>query len=300
MPGPKLVIALSAAGLLAAQLPQNPSPMVEHTRAHARLRRVETGGTRAKLSLGALLVLPGGESRRTIPLVVHFHGESWLPELSVHRLRRPAAVLSAHLGVGSAVYTAPFSDPGRFSSWLEEAAQAAGGGAKRFHPIVLAGFSAGCAAIREILRHRQNWPLIDAIVLADGVHTGYESGSRPGPLETGALAPLVDFARQAAAGRKQMILTHSEVFPGTFASTTETADYLLASLNLKRRAVLKWGPLGMQQTGEVKAGRFLLLGFAGNSAPDHLDHLHALEHWLRRVRSAPNGRGSAGPPAAPD
>ena len=29
---------------------------------------------------------------------------------------------------------------------------------------------------------------------------------------------------------KRVIITHSEIFPGTFASTTETADYLLAQL----------------------------------------------------------------------
>jgi hypothetical protein len=40
----------------------------------------------------------------------------------------------------------------------------------------------------------------------------------------------------------------------------------------------------MQQTSEARAGRFLLLGFAGNSAPDHLDHFHALEQWLRKAK----------------
>jgi hypothetical protein len=40
----------------------------------------------------------------------------------------------------------------------------------------------------------------------------------------------------------------------------------------------------MQQLSEVRAGRFTLLGFAGNTAPDHVDHLHALERWLRMIR----------------
>jgi len=29
----------------------------------------------------------------------------------------------------------------------------------------------------------------------------------------------------------------------------------------------------MQQLNEVKANNFLILGFAGNTAPDHIDHL---------------------------
>jgi hypothetical protein len=42
--------------------------------------------------------------------------------------------------------------------------------------------------------------------------------------------------------------------------------------------------MGMQQLSEARGGRFLLAGYAGNSAPDHVDQLHALPEWLRRVR----------------
>ena len=79
-------------------------------------------------------------------------------------------------------------------------------------------------------------------------------------------------------------MTHSEIFPGTFASTTETADYLLKQLELTRRPVLKWGPMGLQQLSEARAGRFLLIGYAGNSAPDHVDQLHSLPVYLKWLR----------------
>ena len=272
-------LAVLAGGALVAQVLQNPSPMVEHTRAHARVKQVEVPGRRVPLSLGTLLLpQPAGAA----PLVIHFHGAAWLAEWSATRRFGRVAVLTVHLGAGSAVYAGAFAEPDRFSSLLEEAARLAG---RRPQPVILTAFSAGCAAIREILRHRQNWPLVDAVVLVDGIHAGYIPEGHPGPLQSAPLDPVVDFAREAVAGRKQMIITHSEIFPGTFASTTETVDYALASLRLQRRAVLKWGPLGMQQTSEVRARRFLLLGFAGNSAPDHLDHLHALEHWLRKVKT---------------
>ena len=45
-------------------------------------------------------------------------------------------------------------------------------------------------------------------------------------------------------------------------------------------ARLKRAPLGMQQLSEARRGGFRLLGFAGNSAPDHVDHLYALGAWL--------------------
>jgi hypothetical protein len=39
----------------------------------------------------------------------------------------------------------------------------------------------------------------------------------------------------------------------------------------------------MQQLSVVRSGRFEVLGFAGNSAPDHIDHLHAMPELLDRT-----------------
>jgi hypothetical protein len=41
--------------------------------------------------------------------------------------------------------------------------------------------------------------------------------------------------------------------------------------------------MGKQILCEVKQHRFHLLGFAGNSAPDRIDLLHALPDLLREV-----------------
>jgi hypothetical protein len=81
-----------------------------------------------------------------------------------------------------------------------------------------------------------------------------------------------------------MILTHSEIFPGTYASTTETAEYLLRGAGLRRRPVLRWGPMGMQQLSEARGGKLLVLGYAGNSGPDHVDQLHALADLVKLFR----------------
>ena len=79
------------------------------------------------------------------------------------------------------------------------------------------------------------------------------------------------------------MVEHTEIFPGTYAGTTETADYLLEQLQLRRTAVLKWGPMGTQQLSEASQGRFLLEGYAGNSAPDHVDQLHSLPEYLKWI-----------------
>jgi len=94
---------------------------------------------------------------------------------------------------------------------------------------------------------------------------------------------LTAYARRAAHGDQRMVVTHSEIFPGTFASTTETTAWMLQSLGLPERPVLKWGPRGLQQISEAKRGHLLVMGFAGNSASDHVDHLHAMPELLRRL-----------------
>jgi hypothetical protein len=42
-----------------------------------------------------------------------------------------------------------------------------------------------------------------------------------------------------------------------------------------------------QQLSEVRKEKFLLLGYAGNSAPDHDDQLHALPEFLKLVEWKP-------------
>jgi len=123
---------------------------------------------------------------------------------------------------------------------LEEAEKAAG---KRFGGVTLCAWSAGCGSLRAILKHQEDSERVRRVILIDGVHASYHSG-RPGPLESDldstSLDPLVAFARRAIRGEKRMLVTHSEIFPGTYASTTETADWLPRQLRLERKAVLKW------------------------------------------------------------
>lgn len=280
---------LFTAALCAQTVPppaaQNPSPMVENTRAHKRVSETEIKGQRWRLSTGTLLLPASARVRPVMPLYVHFHGTPWLAEWSVQQHDRKAAVLTVQLGAGSGVYSRAFSDPGKFAALLDEAAkQLSPQNPPHFHPVVITSFSAGYGAVREILKNSANWERIDTIVLMDSMHTGYSTGNQPGPLETEPLQVFVEFAKAAIAGKKRFVVTHSEIFPGTFASTTETSDYLLRQLGLKRKPVLRWGPVGMQQTSEVRAGRFRLMGFDGNSAPDHIDHFHGLEHWLKYAK----------------
>jgi hypothetical protein len=273
-----LVFLALATGL--AQQPQNPSPMVEHTRAHTRLTEETPPGRREKLDVGTLY-LPAGLPGRA-PLLLFFHSETWIPEVAAARNRM--AAISVLAGEGSGVYTKLFEDPHRFPRLLKEAEAKAH---RPFGRVILGGWSAGCGALRQILKSKESYARVNAVVCIDGMHTDYADG-KPGPLESTLsddnLKIWLQLGHDAVAGRKRFLLTHSEIFPGTYASTTETADYLMAQLRLKPRAVLKWGPVGLQQLSEAGRGKFLLLGYAGNSAPDHVDQLHSLPTFLKWLR----------------
>jgi hypothetical protein len=261
---------------------QNPSPMVEHARAHPRLKDERPPGRREKLSVGALFLPEKLRRDGTVPLVVHFHGGTWLPEVAAANDGR-WAVISVQLGSGSGVYARAFADPDAFGRLLHDAQMRAG---VQFGPVGLSGWSAGYGAVRAILRTETSYQRIQFVLLIDALHAGYKDG-RPGPRESVLvdrdLAVFLKFARDAAAGKKQMLITHSEIFPGTYASTTETADYLLDRLGLVQRATLSWGPMQMQQISESKRGRLRVVGYAGNTAPDHVDQLHALPEFLKWI-----------------
>jgi hypothetical protein len=285
-----------AAAPLAAQLPQNPAPVLESIRAHERLERTALPGTVRSFTGPAArtvdVFVPDAVPRTgAVHVVVHFHGASWLPHQAVARADSTAVAVAVNLGAGSAAYERPFAAPAAFDSLLDGVTRevaAVTGAEPRIGSITVSAFSAGYGAVRALLREPRHFARIDALLLLDGLHTSYVPEATPladgGALDTMNLVPFRAYAREAAQGSRRLLITHSEIFPGTYASTTETADWLIRELGLRRTAVLQWGPRGMQQLAETVAGGFTVRAFAGTTAPDHIDHLHALPELLRAVR----------------
>lgn len=274
---------------------QNPSPMVEHTRAHERIDVRELVGTRrtfvGPLAKAVEVFVPAGTIHAdALHLVVHFHGVAFVPEYAVSQLGGDHVVAVVNLAPGSGVYDRTFSDPTVYDSLLAAVTRettAALHQAATFRDVTLVGFSAGHGAIRAILRDSVHFDRVNAVLLLDGLHTSYVPENtvveKGGTLDERNLAEFVRFARAAVRGDKRLLITHSEIFPGSFASTTETTDYLVQALGLKRTAVLRWGPRGMQQLSEVKQGGLEIDGFAGNAGPDHIDQFHAMAEFLRKL-----------------
>ena len=296
---PSRTVAPSPAAAPPAMMPQNPSPMQERTRRHERLEQPRRADPGVNLTIDSLLPRPieifipqRALTADSAPLVVHFMGATWLPKRVAATLPRPVIVAAVFLGSGSAVYSRPFaSDTLLYGRMLDTivARIAQVTSAPRVTGVYLSGWSAGYGAIREIVRRPANLPRVDGALLLDGIHTGYVPDRQPladgGALDTTGLTPFADFARLAADGRKRFIITHTEIFPGTFASTTECTDWLLDALQLKRVPVLEWGPLGTQLLSRTTRGRLEVLGFAGNSAPDHVDLYHGMAPYLERLVS---------------
>src|SRR5712692_10177129 len=295
------------------QTQQSPSPMVDHTRPHPRITQTETPGRRVDLKSlkGAKLFIgPRVNPNRPVPLLIHFHGAPWLIEQHVARYLPQTALITVQLGAGANSYRRPFEQPELFRALVREAGQALD--IKRgWSSVTLTGFSAGYGAVREILRRPEYFALVNNVLLLDGMHASYSPEGKSladgGTIQASDIEVFVNFARAAVAGgrvsgrkgargssprvskgvfnkgdtgRKTFVVTHSEIFPGAYASTTECADCLLAQLALTRHPQLRQGPMGMQQLSTVDAGGFHLRGYAGNAAPDHIDFLHAMPAWF--------------------
>jgi hypothetical protein len=276
---------------------QNPSPMTESNRPHGRIPKELLAGTRLEIESALpapveLFVPRKSEGRKKLTLLIHFHGAAFIPEHAVAGLKGNLIAATINLGSGSRVYGEAFRDPGAFPRLLDAiekgleqrfAAKLAAGG------IILSGFSAGYGAIRAIISDPVGYARVDSVLLLDGLHAGYlpegrvlAEGGRINPQDLSVFAGLAEDCSKKES-RKKFLITHSEIFPGTFASTTETTDFILSKLGLKARPVLAWGPSGMQLLSTVRKNHFMVLGFAGNTAPDHIDHLHALEYFVRRL-----------------
>jgi len=139
--------------------------------------------------------------------------------------------------------------------------------------------------VRAILRDSENLKLVNGVLLLDGIHASYSPEGKPltegGIVNAADLDSFVAFARLAARGKRTFVITHSQIFPATYASTTECTDFLLNALSLRRTMTSRKGPMKMHQLTAVDARGFHVRSYSGETAPDHIDHIHAMSEWLK-------------------
>jgi hypothetical protein len=129
-----------------------------------------------------------------------------------------------------------------------------------------------------MLRWPRQFDRVDAVLLADGLHARVDDD---GVLSRGDLAPFLRFAREAVAGRKLMAVTHSAVATEGYASTTQTAAYLLARLGIAPTIPEdSMNEFGMLSTSAAARGWFHMMGFVGEDKAAHISHQRGMGRTL--------------------
>jgi hypothetical protein len=274
-----IVIALAVAVIC-----QQPTPSPAN---HERIAKIEVPGQRLALKslAGATLFAPPDlDKNKRVPLIVHFHGPAWLVEYHVARTLPRAAVITVQLGTGSSVYNRPFDKTDTFVAMLNETRDSLG--LKHdWSSVNLTAWSAGYGAVRAILRDEANFKRVNGVLLLDGIHASYSPEGKPlangGTVNSADLDSFLKFAREAVNAKKTFVITHSQIFPAAYASTTGCTDFLLGALKLRRTMTPRDSPMSMHQLTAVDARGFHVRSYSGETAPDHIDHIHAMSEWLK-------------------
>lgn len=209
-------------------------------------------------------------------LLVFFHGHPPLVCSNLSWSGKSVPVVVVNYSGLSAAYAGPFRDTNRFGAMLREARlrlDERTGRSLETGRLAVASFSAGFGAVREILRQADYFSQITDLVLADTLYAGYATNDGPRRVVPAHIEDFARFARRAAADDAVMVLTHSQLVPGTYASTVDTADAILDVLSLKRTPASGTDATGMTLLSTAEKGRFTLRSYDGKAGPDHMKHL---------------------------
>lgn len=247
---------------------------------------VQRGGEVIPLATGELFIPDDFtlENNR-VNLVFHLHLSPAAAHKAFAKSRLNAVQIALHLGSFSSPYRIYFSNPERFDEILDNALDAL---KMRYHTLGLkwghvcvTAFSGGYGGAREFMRFPRIYDQIGSLILLDCPHTSYTEDGKVYPPQ---MAGFVKFAIDAIAGNKTFIMTHSQIVPDGYASTTECADYLIASVSGKRKPWDGVNAVGMEWTSRYDAGQFHIYGYKGKTAPDHMKHLRGMYLYLNQIQ----------------
>ncbi len=237
-----------------------------------------------------------------LDVLVDFHSGLSHVGASARQAGLNCVVISVQYAGLSSVYRVPFSqDRQRFATLLAEALAVV-----RAEPdfpddlewrcIALSSFSAGFGAVREILGSPGDFERIAGLCMVDSLYCGYvgegTKAVQEGVVDPTLMKDFLRFARAAAAGQKVMIVSHCCLPTPGYASTEETADYLLHGLGLTARSVdtelrtssgSSTEPHTLRLDRQANCGNFLLFGSPGKAGTDHIAHLRLMPFWLSKL-----------------
>lgn len=222
----------------------------------------------------ARLLVPQPPPEGRYDLVLHFHGGG-TAGLMLAPLDLGLVIATLDAGVGSQRYAEAMPDAAAFDRVLASVDEALPPSAERGR-LIVTSWSAGYGAVRQLLLTQPD--LADAVVLLDGLHTGFQAD---GSLHTAGLESFVAYATRAADRDRVMVVTHSSIRPPGYASTTQTADYLLDRVG-GRRSYAALQPLaGVEQLTGFSEGNLIVRGFTGTSKEAHCAQLHMIADVIK-------------------
>lgn len=245
-------------------------------------------GKRVKLTDGPLFIPQDFKSDADgkFDLTLHLHGAPGTVENNFVKARRAGVLANVTLPGLSAVYTERFKDTNTFWRILAEteAQLKTGDTAPRVRRVTVTSFSAGFGGVRELLKDTNIFARIDAIVMADSIYAGFTGDAAERKVNPANMEGFLKFAREAVDGRKQLLISHTQLHTPGYASTVETADYLIAQLGGKREAAADCFPGGLKLISKFQKGECAILGFVGDTGEHHMQHLRQLAVFLERLK----------------
>lgn len=243
----------------------------------------ESGGAsrseRIPVADGNMVVCWKAKSGIADSLLIHFHGALDTVERAYSRSSFSGVLAVVNFPGLSSAYSTPVIEDPRLFDWMLMRAWTETHDAEDepgWDEISLSSFSAGYGAVREILKTAAHFDRIRAIVAADSIYAGLETTMPDRIVDADHMRDFLRFARLAVRDERRFILSHSAQ-PTPYASTTETADYLLRALNLERVPETILSADGLEQVSGAARGGFHVLGCAGTTGPDHLKHLRHID-----------------------
>jgi hypothetical protein len=235
----------------------------------------------AKVTLmrsGVWFVYPHGcdSVAQDLNVIVHFHGAQSTVIPRYLKAAVNAVLVIVNKGIGSGPYEKAYAIQSQVDALLSRVektiANQCGLPQRRIDRLALSSWSAGYGAVQQFLRLRSE--RVDAVLLADGLHVGFENQRRR-LVDERRLVDFKRFAERAARGEKLMAITHSAIAPPEYAGAGETASVLARHAGARWRA--KTGiKANMQQLGRAERGGFSVDGFAGNDKAAHSAHLYGV------------------------
>ena len=248
-------------------------------------------GRSIPLKTGTLFVAEDLPSQlKAVNVLVHFHGAPASVQNSFIKagLGEKAVLVNVTFKGLSRAYSEPFKDPALFGQVLDDAlatlkAEKLVADDAAWGKVCVSSFSAGYGAVREILKDQNYFDRIDALLLADSLYASYEDRDgqkKPAPEQ---MKDFRRFAQAAADGKKVMIVTHSQLVPGSYASTIDTTDDLIAAAGAKRAPMDRPGPGDSAIVSAARQGSFRVVGVSGTDGEAHMLHLRHIDIWLAEL-----------------